>query len=213
MKFAMSYSCGKDSALALHKLIQAGHTPVCIVVAVNKDAGRSWFHGAGDALLDKVSQALGLPLIAARCNGDEYQEAFETALRQAKSLGAECAAFGDIDIEGHLQWNRDRCVAADLECVMPLWGMARTDAVSELLSAGFTARIKSIDKQYLDASFLGEALSPAIIERIAATGADICGENGEYHTFVSDGPIFKHPVPIELGDVIDLGTHAVIDIR
>jgi len=213
MKFAMSYSCGKDSALALHKMIQSGHEPVCIIVTFNKDAGRSWFHGADDELLGEVSRALGLPLITARCSGEEYQSAFENALRQAKKLGAQCVAFGDIDIEGHLSWNRERCSAAELECLMPLWGMARADAVSELLAAGFTAHIKSIDKQYLDTSFLGEALSEPVIVRIAATGADICGENGEYHTFVSDGPIFRHAVPVEFGEIIDLGTHAVIDIK
>ena len=213
MKFAMSYSCGKDSALAMHKLIKAGHTPVCLIVTVNKDAKRSWFHDADNTLLNKVSTATGIPLIMAQCSGEEYESAFEDALRQAKTLGAECAAFGDIDIDGHLEWNRSRCAAAGLEYTMPLWGMSRTDAVDELLSEGFTAHIKIVDKTFLDASFLGLALSDAVIERIATTGADICGENGEYHTFVSDGPIFKSPVHIEIGEVIDLGTHAVIDMR
>jgi len=213
IKFAMSYSCGKDSALALYKTIQAGHRPVCIVVAFNKEAGRSWFHGVEEALLEKVSQALELPLIIARSHGDDYTELFENALRQVKTLGAEACVFGDIDIEGHLEWNRERCAAAGLECIMPLWGMSRTAAVSELLDAGFAAIIKSIDKKYLDESFLGLTLDKNVIKRVAATGADICGENGEYHTFVYDGPVFRHPVQIKLGEVIDLGTHAVIDIR
>jgi len=212
MKFAMSYSCGKDSALALDKMIQGGHEPVCLVVTVNAAEGRSWFHGADDALLAKVSDALGIPLVTARCVGDEYNEAFETALSRASEMGAEACVFGDIDIEGHLEWNRSRCAAADLECIMPLWQMTRKAAVDELLAAGFTARVKCVDKAWLDASFLGEVLTDALLERIAATGADICGENGEYHTFVSDGPIFRHPVTIDVGEVIDLGSHAVIDI-
>ena len=213
MKFAMSYSCGKDSALALYKMIQAGHKPVCFVVAFNKDAGRSWFHGADEQLLNKVAEALNLPLVTANSNGVDYEAAFDEALCQAKELGAQCIAFGDIDIEGHLEWNQARCNAAGLECAVPLWGMARKEAVRELLDAGFIARIKNVDKKQLDESFLGETLTDAVIRRIAATGADICGENGEYHTFVSDGPIFQYPVKIEIGEVIDLGDHAVVDIK
>ena len=213
VKFAMAYCCGKDSALALHKMVLGGNEPVCLVVTVNKNEGRSWFHGADDALLVKVSEALGIPLLAARCVGDEYNSAFETALTQAGEMGAEACVFGDIDIAGHLEWNRERCAAAGLECVMPLWGISREVAVTEMLDVGFTARVKCVDKAWLDTSFLGETLSEALIARIAATGADICGENGEYHTFVSGGPIFKHPVDISVGEVLDLGTHAVIDIR
>ena len=213
MKFAMSYSCGKDSALTLYKLIKAGNEPVCLIVTINEDAGRSWFHGVDERLLEKVSAALGLPLIAARCKGEEYNSAFESALRTAAELGAECCAFGDIDIEGHLDWNRERCAAAGLECLVPLWGITRETAVSELLEAGFEARIKCVDKRYLDSSFLGKALDRALIEEIRETGADICGENGEYHTFVCSGPIFREPVEITIGDIVDLDTHAAIDIR
>ena len=213
MKFAMSYSCGKDSAFALYKMKQAGHEPVCFIVAFNEKAGRSWFHGAQEQLLNKVAQALELPLITARSSSEDYEQEFEKALHQAKELGAQCAAFGDIDIEGHRQWNQVRCNTAGLECALPLWGVPRAEVVREMLDAGFVAHIKSVDKKYLDESFLGEALNDAIIRRIAATGADVCGENGEYHTFVSEGPIFRHPVQIELGEVIDLDTHAVIDIK
>ena len=213
MKFAISYSCGKDSALTLYKMIKTGNEPVCLIVTINEDAGRSWFHGVDEGLLEKVSSALGIPVIAARCKGENYQSAFEDALGKAAEMGAQCCAFGDIDIEGHLDWNRDRCAAAGLECLVPLWGLTREEAVAELLEAGFEARIKCIDKQYLDSSFLGKTLNPELIEKIRATGADICGENGEYHTFVCNGPIFREPVEIAVGDIIDFGSHAAIDIR
>jgi len=213
MKFAMSYSCGKDSALALYKMIKAGNEPVCIIVTINEDAGRSWFHGVDEGLLEKVSGALELPLIAARCTGATYQAAFESALKKAAELGAECCAFGDIDIEGHLDWNRERCATAGLECEVPLWGLSRGEAVSELLEAGFEAKIKCVQKEYLDISFLGKTLDAALVREIEATGADICGENGEYHTFVCNGPIFRKPVLITTGEIVDFDTHAVIDIR
>ena len=104
MKFAMSYSCGKDSTLALHKLSEQGHEPVCLIVMVNREAGRSWFHGASPDLLARYEAALGLPVIPCPSGGADYHLAFEAGLQRAKALGAEAACFGDIDIEGNRQW-------------------------------------------------------------------------------------------------------------
>ena len=99
MKFVMSYSCGKDSTLALHKLIKAGHEPVGLLVMVNKDMDRSWFHGADHRLLEKFSKALEIPLLLCPSGGDEYHLEFEKGLKRAMELGAEMAGFGDIDIK------------------------------------------------------------------------------------------------------------------
>ena len=213
MKFVISYSCGKDSALAFYKMKQAGHEPVCLIITVNEEAGRSWFHGVDYGLMDKVSKALGLPIITSVGKGDDYNSAFESSLEKAREMGAQCCVFGDIDIEGHLEWNKERCAAAGLECVMPLWGQGRERVVAQLFDAGFEAIIKCVNKEYLDNGFLGKTLSAGLVEKIRSTGADICGENGEYHTFVRNGPIFENPVPIELGEVVDFGSHAAIDIR
>lgn len=97
MKFAMSYSCGKDSTLALHKMLEQGHEPVCLVVMVNEKAGRSYFHGADSTMLERYAKALALPMITCPADGETYQAAFETGLSKAKAMGAEAACFGDID--------------------------------------------------------------------------------------------------------------------
>jgi len=213
MKFAMAYSFGKDSALALHKMIQAGHEPICLITAISNENGKSWTHGINTNIVQKTASALNLPIIEASCHSKNYTEVFESALLKSAGMGAECCAFGDIDIEPHLEWNISRCKSANIECAVPLWKMDREQAVAELINCGFTAIIKVIEKRYFTNEFLGKVLDKEIIEKIRLTGADVCGENGEYHTFVKDGPIFKEAVSITLGNIIDLGNYVAIDIN
>ncbi|MCC8122947.1 MAG: diphthine--ammonia ligase [Oscillospiraceae bacterium] len=213
MKFAMLYSCGKDSALALHRMIAQGHTPVCLIITYNSAADRSWFHGVTNDLLDAVEEHMRIPIIRCICTGDTYASEVERCLIAARQSGAEAAVFGDIDIKAHLTWNQERCNRAGLLCITPLWHASRKKLVDEVIDAGFKAVIKCVDLAYLDESFLGETLDRELVRRITATGADICGENGEYHTFVYAGPTYRNPLSICLGEKINLGTHAVIDIR
>jgi diphthamide synthase (EF-2-diphthine--ammonia ligase) len=146
MKCAMSYSFGKDSALALYKMIQAGNEPVCLITTTNEENGRSWTHGINPEVMQRVVNALNLPIITAPCYSRNYAHAFERALKTAAEMGAECCAFGDMDINQHLEWNKARCAAAGIECVAPLWGINREQAVAEMLSLGFTAIIKCVEK-------------------------------------------------------------------
>jgi len=213
MKFAMSYSFGKDSAFALYKMIQLGHEPVCLITTINEENDRTWFHGINADLIQRCACALKLPVILSPCNRKTYGAAFEEAIIKSVEMGAECCAFGDMDIEGHLDWNKERCKTAGVECAVPLWGINRERAVLDEIELGFSAIIKCIEKKYLDKEFLGKKLDKILVEKIRNTGADVCGENGEYHTFVTDGPIFSRPVQITIGDVIDFGTHAVVDIQ
>lgn len=213
MKFAMLYSCGKDSALALHRMLAQGHTPVCLINTYNSVANRSWFHGITSDLLEAVEDSTGIPVIPCICTGDTYGSEVERCLIEARKMGAEAAVFGDIDIEGHLTWNRGRCERAGLKCVNPLWHESREALIYESIDAGFKAVIKCVDIVHLNESFLGETLDRELVGRITAAGSDICGENGEYHTFVYNGPIFKKPIPIHLGEKINLGNHTVIDIK
>jgi len=213
MKFAISYSCGKDSALALLRMKNDGHEPVCMITTINESAGRSWFHGVDYELLEDISDSLGIPLVKCLCDGDNYHTEFEKCLSAAAAMGAEACVFGDIDIDDHLEWNRKRCEAAGLECVLPLWKQSREALAYETVDTGIKAIIKCVQSDILDDSFLGETLTRELIGRISETGADICGENGEYHTLVYDGPVFQYPVKIKLADIIDFGTHSVIDIR
>lgn len=211
MKFACSYSFGKDSVLALWRMVQKGHEPVCLITTYNEEAGRSWFHGVDPQLMDAVAKSIGIPLIKCSCKGDDYHLRLEETLGQAKAMGAEACVFGDIDIEDHLTWNRTRCENAGLECVMPLWQEDREVIVRECIAEGFVPVIKCVQNEYRP--LLGRVLNKETLALIETSGADPCGENGEYHTLVVDGPMFGRPVAVAVGWPVDLGTHSVVDIK
>ncbi len=213
MKFVTSYSFGKDSALAHYRMARAGHEPVALLTAFHTGRNRSWWHGIPPDLMEAVAQSLGLPLILCACGPEDYGEGLESGLRKAKAMGAETCVFGDIDIEAHADYDRARCEAAGISCELPLWQGGREPLLQECLASGFKPMIKTIRSDILDESLLGRTLTPALAKKIAAAGADICGENGEYHTFVFDGPLFRRPVRVQNFGVVDLGAYKTVDIR
>lgn len=213
MKFVMSYSCGKDSTLALHTMIQAGHTPVCLLVMVNQAAGRSYFHGADPAMLSKYEDALGLPMVLCPSDGTDYHTALEAGLLKARELGAEGAAFGDIDLEGNRAWEEARCRHTGLTPFFPLWRWGREECVDELLRRGFRCLIKSVNNTLLPERLLGRCLDREAVRIIRDAGADVCGENGEYHTLAVDGPLFRTPLQFRTGEILRFGDYSVIDVN
>lgn len=212
MNFVMSYSCGKDSTLALHKMIEQGHKPVALLVMVNEKVDRSFFHGADYAMLEAYSKCLELPLLITPSEGEQYHLAMEESLRKAKTMGAEAACFGDIDIEGNRKWAEERCANAELEAVFPLWKRNREENVYELVELGYRCLIKSINSTLLPKSVLGKCIDNSSIAVMRECGIDICGENGEYHTLVFDGPIFKWPLLYQTGEFLDFDDFSVIDV-
>lgn len=211
--FVMSYSCGKDSTLALHKMLALGGTPTALLVMFNSGDGRSFFHGADGALLERYSAALQIPLLRVPSCGEDYHLAMEEALRKAKKAGAEFACFGDIDIEGHRIWGEERCRNAGLSALYPLWHANREENAREVINLGYKCVIKSVDNTKLPKSMLGKILDEALLEGMAQCGIDVCGENGEYHTLVVDGPIFRSPIQYTAGKILDFGERSLIEIE
>lgn len=192
--FIMAYSCGKDSTLALYRMIERGYKPVCILVTTG-DGEDSWFHGINKNLVKKVSESLGIDLLFANCSADKYEENFVSALKEARDkYDAKLCAFGDIDIELHRKWDLDICKKAEIEGILPLWNEDREKLTLEFIKRGFKAVIKKVRLDILNEDFLGKILDEDLIIDIKKAGSDVCGENGEYHTFVFDGPIFKEKV-------------------
>ena len=197
-KFVISFSGGKDSMLALHRMIKNGYTPVALLTTVKKNEGESWTHGINLDFLNRVSKSLGIDLITVECGVSEYESEFERKLLEAKEKGATICVYGDIDIEHHRQWGVDRCNAVNMNAEFPLWQENREELVYEFIDNGYKAIIKTINLNNLGEEFLGEILTKDLIQKIKETGSDACGENGEYHTFVSDGPLFKIPINFEI---------------
>ena len=212
MKFVMSYSCGKDSTLALHKMIKNGHEPVALIVMVNEEIDRSFFHGADYKMLQEYSKALQLPLLLTPTNGEGYHIAMEDSLRKALSMGAEAACFGDIDIECNRAWGEERCSNAKINAIFPLWHRDREENAREIVALGYKCLIKSVNNTLLPKALLGRMLDENVLSEMKHCGIDICGENGEYHTLVMDGPIFHSAIPFETGDLLDFGERTAIDV-
>ncbi|MCL2576269.1 MAG: diphthine--ammonia ligase [Defluviitaleaceae bacterium] len=212
MKFVVSYSGGKESALSLYKVMQAGYEPIALITTFNTDVGRSFFHGLSEDLLEDVSRSLGVPIWLIKTSGEEYSVNFEKALLNAKAEGAEACIFGDIDIEGHKQWCSERCKNVGIASIFPLWGKRRDEVVFDIIDSGFTANITIVDTKFLGEEFLGQRLTRELAGRIAESGADICGENGEYHTFVSNAPNFAHPIQFSFGKTARSGDYAMLPV-
>lgn len=212
-RFVAAYSGGKDSLLAIHRARSQGMVLQALLITYNTNQGRSWFHGIPQDILAEVEKSVGAPVVLIKTDGTDYVERFEQVLGQQKELGAEVCVFGDIDIEDHRQWNLDRCRAAGLVAYLPLWQESRESLVRECIACGFEPRINVVDSQRLSPDFLGKRLDFDLMEEIKKAGADVCGENGEYHTFVVDGPVFVYPIPVKFGTPLQQGRYAVIPME
>ena len=195
MKFVMSYSGGKDSALALHRAVCAGHSPAALLVTCDEKNARSWFHNIPIPLLRRISEALDVPLLLVPTEGERYAPDFEEALRHCAADGIEMCVFGDIDIQEHYDWCHARCQNAGVQSFFPLWQQERASVVREMVEAGFSAMVTVVNHTKMNEKYLGRTVSHALLDKLTDDGVDVCGENGEFHTFVYDGPVFKTPVP------------------
>ena len=212
MTFAASYSGGKDSALALCRAAEQGMVPAGLLTTYNTALERSWFHGIPEPLLQQVGRALGLPVTLIRTPPEQYRENFVDALQTLRSQGIRACVFGDIDIEEHRSWCTQVCREAEMEAVFPLWQESREALVRECIRRGFRATVTVVDTRRLDPALLGQVLTEPLLEQIRAQGADICGENGEYHSFVWDGPVFKAPVTFGTAPPQTRGDYAVLPL-
>ena len=195
--FFCSWSGGKDSCLALYCAIQAGGKPNFLLTMLDETGKRSRSHALPVALLEKQAQTLGIPLITRSASWADYEKNFIDALHEFSKQGILYGVFGDIDLEDHLAWCRRVCEYADIETYHPLWQRERSDLLNEFIALGFKATIISVKQGTLSTDFLGQTIDTVFLEEIKNQGIDICGEKGEYHTVVTDGPIFSNAVPIK----------------
>ena len=214
-KFIMSYSCGKDSTLALYRMIKEGHKPEALLVTVDRKVCRSWFHGIPENLIKEISNSMNIPLLLVDSDGgNDYEVTFTKSLIYAREkYNVDSCVFGDIDLEPHRKWCQDRCNESVIEAVFPLWQENREDLVYEFIDCGFKTVIKNVKLKCMGEDFLGKVLTKDVVKEIKATGSDPCGENGEYHTFVYDGPLFKCPIRFSTKGIIKNKEYGYLDIE
>jgi len=157
---------------------------------------RSRSHGLPVSLLKQQASSLGMRLITRKTSWDDYEANFLDEANRLREEGISVGVFGDIDLEQHREWVERVCAKADMKAVLPLWKSNRDDLLTEFLSSGFKATVVSVKEGVLDSAFLGRSLTAAVIKDMKLAGIDACGEEGEYHTFVTDGPVFSKPVEV-----------------
>lgn len=204
MKFIASFSGGKDSLLALDRTIENGHEAVGLLVTTNSKE-KSWFHDIDIEILSEIADSLEIPIFFCPCSmGEMYTQDYEKALKQVKIItGAKACIFGDIDIEDHRAWCQGRADNVGLEAMYPLWQEKREELVREFIGKGYKTMIKKVDKNKLPTKFLGKTLDEELIEELITMEIDPCGENGEYHTLVYDGPKFRRKINLKIGKITE----------
>ncbi len=205
-KILHSWSSGKDSAMALHELMKNADCEIAsLLTVVTKDYGRISMHGVREELLDLQAASIGLPLekifITKRSGNEEYESLMREALVRRKKDGVNAVAFGDIFLEDLKKYREDRLREVGLEAVFPIWKRDTRELAGSFIEAGFKAIITCVDTKALDKKFSGRLFDRQFLLELPAN-VDPCGENGEFHSFVYDGPIFNGPIPYKTGEKV-----------
>lgn len=202
----MSWSTGKDSAFALYQLTTKTDIEVTgLLTTVTEDYNRVSMHAVREELLELQAESLGLPLhkvkIPSKCTNEIYEQRMKAAINEAKELRISCMAFGDLFLEDIRNYRVEKLKDTGIEPLFPLWNFPTKELANEIISSGFKAVITCIDPKVLPESFAGREYDQKFLADLPSQ-IDPCGENGEFHTFVYDGPIFNKPIPIHVGERI-----------
>jgi len=207
MKILASWSTGKDSAWMLHTLRQQHPGMVAgLLTTLNEAFDRVAMHAVRRTLLQAQAEAAGLPLYAVDipwpCSNAEYEQRMSDAVRRLVGDGFTHVAFGDLFLEDVRRYREDRLAGSGLTPLFPLWKPQSTATLAqEMIAGGLRATLTCIDPRKLEPSFAGRAFDESLIADLPP-GIDPCGENGEFHSFAWDGPMFLHPVAVTVGDIV-----------
>lgn len=199
------WSGGKDSAMALHALRHQGANIVALLTTVTEGYDRISMHGVRRELLRAQTHAIGIPLhevpIPPQCINPIYESRMAAALREFLDRGVRSVAFGDIFLEDLRDYRERNLASLDMKAVFPIWKQATHELANEFIAMGFRAVTACVDPARLPSSFAGRELDASFF-RDLPPDVDPCGENGEFHTFVYDGPIFRQPLRIVRGQLV-----------
>jgi uncharacterized protein (TIGR00290 family) len=212
----LSWSSGKDSAWALHLLRKSGKFRVTgLLATVNTAFDRVAMHGTRREVLEAQAGAAGLPLhvvpLPWPCSNELYEAAMRTACDEAIASDVQAMAFGDLFLEDVRRYREERLSGSGLTPVFPVWGLDTRALIREMIGAGMKARIVCVDPKRLSPEFAGRDLDEAFLGDLPDS-VDPCGENGEFHTCVYDGPMFRHPISIKSGEVVERDGFVFADV-
>ena len=205
-KALFNWSSGKDSTLALYKILQEDQYEVStLLTSINKEFQRISMHGVHVSLLEKQAESLGIPLIKMELpkepSMEEYQQIMSKTMSEIQAQGITYSIFGDIFLEDLRKYREDQLKAIGMQAVFPLWKKDTLNLIHEFLDLGFKTIVTCVNGTYLDQSFAGRIIDQQFLDDLP-NNVDPCGENGEFHTFTFDGPIFKNPIDFEIGEIV-----------
>jgi uncharacterized protein (TIGR00290 family) len=217
MRILLSWSSGKDSAWALHVLNRQHPGAVtALLTTVNEAVDRVAMHAVRRDVLEAQARATGVPLrvvpIPHPCSNEIYEERMGAAVAAAVAEGFTHAAFGDLFLEDVRRYRETRLADSGLELLFPLWGKPTRELAEEMIASGIRARLVCVDTRLLDASFVGRELDRALLVDLPA-GIDPCGENGEFHTCVYAGPMFREPLELDRGETVTRDPFVWADLK
>lgn len=205
-KILYSWSGGKDSAMALYELLKdSACEVVSLLTVVTRDYGRISMHGVREELLELQAASIGLPLeniyITKNSGNEEYEVLMKETLARYKAMSVKAVAFGDIFLEDLKKYREERLGEALMQAIFPIWKRDTREIADTFIELGFKAMITCVDSKVLDGRFSGRLFDRQFLSDLPR-GVDPCGENGEFHSFVYDGPIFTEPIPCVAGETV-----------
>lgn len=212
MRYALSTGAGKDATLALHRARADGLDVTHAFSVYEGNSGRIRFHGTRMELVEAHAAALELELVSDHTHPREFEEVFTGTLERLRDLGIGGVVFGNVHLEEVRAWYEERTRAAGLKHVEPLWGLDPGELVQDVISLGYRATVVSVDLEKAPAEWLGQEVSLGLLRELGERGLDPCGEHGEYHTFVWDGPEFRRPVWTRRGEEVEMEGHRLLDL-
>ena len=212
----IAWSSGKDSAWALHEARRTGDLDIVgALTTVTETFGRVSMHGVREELLQMQLAAVGLPAIVVHipfpCPNETYEQKMAAVMDEAKASDVTYIIFGDLFLEDVRAYRERLFSGTGIVPVFPVWGRPTLALAREMIRAGVEAHLSAVDLRKLPASFAGRRFDNALLDSLPA-GTDPCGENGEFHSFVSAGPMLARSIPVTVGETVELDGFAYADL-
>jgi diphthine-ammonia ligase len=209
---AVCFSGGKDSMLALDRALRGGYRAPLLVTLYDGPSERVRFHGVPADVMRAQAEALGLEMLLRPTTPETFERVFLETLADLRRRGVHDMIFGNIHLADVRAWYEERVRAASLTHVEPLWGEEPRALVEEVVVRGYSALLTCVEDARGDPAWLGATLDADLIDRFVARGIDACGERGEYHTLVTAGPLFRHPLAVRTGTTHSTNGFTLLDI-
>jgi uncharacterized protein (TIGR00290 family) len=205
-RILVSWSGGKDSAMALSEALKSGNYEVAaLLTTVTREYDRISMHGVRRALLKQQAESLGLKLeevfITKDASNAEYESSMGKVLSKYKELGVSSVVFGDIFLEDLRKYREEKLSQLNMHAIFPIWKVETKELARRFMGAGFKAVTTCVDTNVLGKEFVGREINEDFLSELPG-GVNPCGENGEFHSFVYDGPVFKKPIAFSLGEKV-----------